>query len=565
MSDPPLAPSVVPSIACLVRLRERLQALMVLLHWQMRGPIARELRRMRPGPASLLGHALAALLSTGCASLPPPDAERLRSTALEAVAHTRLAQVARASAVDADPALSGFRLLADGDQALDARIALVRRAQVSLDIQYYLVAADATGRRFMRELSEAAARGVRVRLLVDDLYANDSRMLLAGLAAQPNVEVRLFNPLPQRGGKVGTRVALSLHEFERINRRMHNKLFIADGSLAVIGGRNIADDYFKRGEPSNFIDMDVLCSGPVVDGFETVFDRFWNSEQAWPVRALLPEADGAQAYAQALQDLRGDTPVAPLDRFGYRPVSAELDAGRLTQHFAPARLYADGPEKAGTEGRPAPEAFALEGALQAMREARSQVLVATPYLVPGERGLALMRRARDKGLRVIVMTNAQAATDEPLVHWGYARYRAEMVRLGVELHELSPALGRRADAAPGESASSLGRLHAKLAVIDGRRLLIGSMNMDRRSMRANTELGVLIDSPALAVEVTQTLQRDRDIGSYRLRPAPHRAGRLEWVAQEAGREVVHPREPGVGWAERLRFGLMSLFVAEELL
>ncbi|VTU20050.1 phospholipase D-like domain-containing protein [Variovorax sp. RA8] len=569
MSDLPLAPSVALSVAFLVRLRERLQALLVLLHWQMRAPLARELRRLRPGPASLLGHALAALLTGGCASLPPPDAARARSTALEEVAHTRLAQAARASAAGVDPALSGFRLLPDGDQALDARIALARRAQVSLDIQYYLVAADATGRRFLRELGAAAARGVRVRLLVDDLYANDSRLLLAGLAAQANVEVRLFNPLPQRGGKVGTRVALSLHEFERINRRMHNKLFIADGTFAVIGGRNIADDYFERGEPSNFIDMDVLCSGPVVDGFETVFDRFWNSEQAWPVRALLPEADdaqaSAQAYAQALQGLRGDPPVAPLDRLGYRPVAAELDEGRLTQHFAPARLYADRPEKAATEGRPAPEAFALEGALQAMREARFQVLVATPYLVPGERGLALMRRARDKGLRVIVMTNAQAATDEPLVHWGYARYRAEMVRLGVELHELSPALGRRADAAPGESASSLGRLHAKLAVIDGRRLLIGSMNMDRRSMRANTELGVLIDSPALAVEVTQTLQRDRDVGSYRLRPAARRPGNLEWVAQEAGREVVHPREPGLGWAERLRLGLMSLFVAEELL
>ncbi|CAN7753337.1 phosphatidylserine/phosphatidylglycerophosphate/ cardiolipin synthase family protein [Variovorax sp. LjRoot84] len=561
MSD---LPHVLPADR-LVRLYWRLRALLVLLPWQMRAPIARELRRLRPGVSSLLGHALAALLTTGCASLPPPDAARARSTALEDVAHTRLAQVVRASAANADPTLSGFRLLADGDQALDARIALARRAQASLDIQYYLVAADATGRRFLRELANAAARGVRVRLLVDDLYANDSRMLLAGLAARPNVEVRLFNPLPERDGAVGTRVALSLHEFERINRRMHNKLFIADGTLAVIGGRNIADDYFKRGEPSNFIDMDVLCSGPVVGGFEALFDRFWNSEQVWPVQALVPEAGAAASFAQALQGIGDDLPVAPRDRFGYRPVAAELDDGQLTQHFAPARLYADGPDKAATEGRPAPEAFALEGVLQAMREARSQVLVATPYLVPGERGLAMMRRARDKGLRVIVMTNALGATDEPLVHWGYARYRAEMVRLGVELHELSPTLGRRAATAPGESASSLGRLHAKLAVIDGRRLLVGSMNMDRRSMRANTELGLLIDSPALAVEVTQTLQRDRDTGSYRLRAGAHRAGSVEWVAQEPGGEVVHQREPDAGWALRLKLGLISLFVAEELL
>ena len=561
MSDCALAPSV----DRLLRLCERLQALLVLLHWQLRAPLARELNRIRPGAGSLLAHALVALLGTGCASLPAPDAARVHSTALEQVAHTRLAQVARASAADADPALSGFRLLADGDQALDARIALARRSQVSLDIQYYLVADDATGRRFLHELAEAAARGVRVRLLVDDLYAGESRLLLAGLAARANVEVRLFNPLPQRGGGVGTRVALSMHEFERINRRMHNKLFIADGTLAVIGGRNIADDYFKRGEPSNFIDMDVLCTGPVVGGFEALFDRFWNSERVWPVQALSPGPGGAEAFARAMQGLGGDLPVPPLDRFGYRQVAAELDGGRLTLQFAPARIVADAPEKAATEDRPAPEAFALEGALQAMREARSQVLVATPYLVPGERGLALMRRAREKGLRVIVMTNSLAATDEPLVHWGYARYRAEMVSLGVELHELSPSLGRGPAAAPGASTSSRGRLHAKLAVIDGRRLLVGSMNMDRRSMRANTELGLLIDSPALAVEVTQTLQRDRDAGSYRLRPAAQREGSVEWVAQEPGGEVVHRREPDAGWALRLKLGVMSLFVAEELL
>ncbi|WP_158101032.1 phospholipase D-like domain-containing protein [Variovorax sp. JS1663] len=559
-----------PSLSAdLQRLCWHLRAWCLLLPWQLRAPLSRELRRLRPGIGSVLGHALAALLSTGCASLPAPEAARPRSMALEQVAHTRLAQVARASAEGTDPALSGFRLLADGDQALDARIALARRAQVSLDIQYYQVAADATGRRFLRELADAAARGVRVRLLVDDLYAGDSRLLLAGLAAQPHAEVRLFNPLPQRGGAVATRVALSLHEFERINRRMHNKLFIADGSLALIGGRNIADDYFQRGGPSNFIDMDVLCSGPVIGGFETVFDRFWNSEQAWPVHALLPEAGDAaqarQAFAQALSGLGAEPPAAPLDRLGYRPVAAELDEGRLTQHFAPAQLMADGPDKVEADTSGAPDAFALEGALQAMREARSQVLVASPYLIPGQRGLALMRRARDKGLRVVLMTNALAATDEPLVHWGYARYRAEMLRLGVELHELSPALGRRAGAAPGESASSMGRLHAKLAVIDGRRLLIGSMNMDRRSMRANTELGLLIDSPALAVEVTQTLQRDRDTGSWRLRAGTRRPGSIEWVAQEPGGEVVHAREPGAGWVMRLKLGLMSLFVAEELL
>ncbi|RZL88281.1 MAG: phospholipase D family protein [Variovorax sp.] len=548
------------------RLYWQLRALLVLLAWRLRPSMARSLLRCRPGAGQLVGHVLAAVLSTGCASL-PQDVQRPPSAVPADVSGTRLAQVVRASAAGEDAALSGFRLLPDGDHALDARLALARRAQMSLDVQYYLIAGDEVGRRFLRELRDAAARGVRVRLLVDDLHASGSDALLAGLAAHPNVEVRLFNPLPVRSGTPARRVLLSLHEFERVNRRMHNKLFIADASLAVVGGRNIADDYFKRGEASNFIDMDMLASGPVVRELSALFDRFWNSEQAYPARSLLRESEPTNAarlrFGSATEGLHRDLPVTPVDRYGVRSVAAQLDTGRLEQHFAPARMFADGPEKASVEDAPARDAAALEGALQAMRAARSEVLIATPYLVPGPRGLAMIQKARAKDLRVVIMTNALAATDEPLVHWGYARYRDEMVRLGVELHELSPTLGRDA-MAHGEGGSSLGRLHAKLAVIDRRQVLIGSMNMDRRSMRSNTEMGLLIDSPALVAEVSQTLQRDRDTSTYRVRPRAKPSG-IEWVAREADREVVHRAEPDASWALRLKLGLMSLFVAEELL
>jgi putative cardiolipin synthase len=256
--------------------------------------------------------------------------------------------------------------------------------------------------------------------------------------------------------------------------------------------------------------------------------------------------------------------VVPLDRDGRTPVSAQLDAGKLVLHFAPVRLMADAPCKASVRDAPPRDATALAAALQAMLAARSEVLIATPYLVPGPRGLAMIREAIGNKVRVRMMTNALAATDEPLVHRGYARYREEMVRLGVELHELSPTLGREAAARGEHGSSSLGRLHAKLAVIDGRQLLVGSMNMDFRSMRANTEIGLLIDSPALAGEVARTLQRDSDTSTWRVRPSAAPAG-LEWVAREAGREVVHAREPDTGWMRRVRLEFMSLFVAEELL
>ena len=544
----------------------QLRALLALLPWRLHGPMAREPQRCRPGATHFLAHALLAVLSTGCASL-PAEAPRQYSETLGSVAATRLAGVVRASATGEDVALSGFRLLSDGDHALDARVALARRAEVALDIQYYILAADDAGRRFVRELRDAAARGVRVRLLVDDLVTQDSRDLLADLAAHPGVEVRLFNPLPARDGSAVARVLLSLHQLERINRRMHNKLLIADASLAILGGRNIADDYFERGEASGFIDMDVIASGPVVRDLSTLFDRFWNSPQAWPIAAL-EGATGdagraAQRFADATRAPDADPPVAPFDRFGRPPVSEQLDAGRLDQHFAPARLLADGPEKASVEHAPPPESSALQGALTALQAANTEVLVATPYLVPGPRGLAMLEQALAKKVRVVMMTNALAATDEPLVHSGYARYRAGMLRMGAELHELSPALGRRA-VARGEASSSLGRLHAKVAVIDRQRLLIGSMNMDMRSLRANTELGLLIDSEPLAQEVARVLQRDLETRSWRLRVAASPAA-IEWVATEAEGEVVHRAEPDVGLALQLRLGLMSMFVAEEML
>ena len=245
----------------------------------------------------------------GCAVL-PSQVERPVSYARSDVADTRLAKIAAAStAVAAGPEVSGFRLLADGAEAFDARIALIRRAEKTLDVQYYVIANDATGREFLRELQAAAARGVRVRVLVDDLYATGQDELFAGLAAHDNVEVRLFNPLPVRGGGFAQRIVFSLHQFSRINHRMHNKLFIADGSFAVTGGRNIADEYFDRSGDANFIDMDLLSSGPVVARLAAVFDGFWNSEVVYPIGSLTGAAS-RDAFARQV-DAAGDRPPPP--------------------------------------------------------------------------------------------------------------------------------------------------------------------------------------------------------------------------------------------------------------
>jgi cardiolipin synthase C len=510
---------------------------------------------LRAAGASLrrIAGAFALALLAACAAL-PEHVRRDPSTALADVDHTELAAIAAASTPDDRRHLSGLRLLSDGAEALDARLALARRAQTSIDVQYYLIAPDATGRQFLRALRDAAVRGVRVRLLVDDLHADAPEDLLAGLAAHPNVEVRLFNPLPARDGSRTARVLFSLHEFGRINRRMHNKLFIADHRFALTGGRNVADEYYMRGAGANFIDMDVLASGPVVGELAALFDRFWNSAHAFPIAALMPPpaADARERF---------DAQVAAAPRAGAGgAIDAQLRGGRVELTFAPVRVYADAPEKAAGA---APQRTAMEHTLDLLRSARSEVQIASPYVIPGRRGLELMREAIDGGVRVSVMTNSLAATDEPLAYWGYSRYREDMLKIGVRLSELSPTQWRKAGRF-GEFSSSAGRLHAKLALVDQRWVVIGSMNMDLRSSRLNTEIGLAIDSRELAAEVEQTLHRHRASSLYQLRVAAAGEG-IEWIADDDELAVVHSAEPDTDWLLRLRLGLLSMFVAEELL
>ncbi|HEV7575996.1 MAG TPA: phospholipase D family protein [Caldimonas sp.] len=522
----------------------------------------------------LLAAALVLALA-GCAALPMP-VERPESHALGDVAGTTLGRVAAASTPDDARGLSGFRLLPEGDEALEARIALIRDAEKSVDVQYYLIANDRTGRQVLAELAAAAARGVRVRVLVDDLYAVREDALFAALAGQPGFEVRLFNPLPVRGGGFASRVVLSAHQFARINHRMHNKLLIADNSFAITGGRNIADEYFDRSGAAHFIDMDLLSSGSVVAALSALFDEFWNSPYAYPAESLLrarQRDDAARGASPAPTPALPEPEVAgvgdiadgaPAAAPGRRSLADELAAGHVAQRFAAARVVADQPAQIADNDHARPDGPVMRAHLELIGAARSSVLVATPYFVPGAGGLAALREARAHDVRFSVLTNSLATTDEPLVHFGYARYRLGMLRLGVALHELMPT----PEAPAGEDASgerhgqSLGRLHAKLVVVDDRWVSIGSMNMDRRSARSNTESAIVIDDPVLAAEVAGFLERGRASGSYALRLGDD-GKRVEWVGREHDAILrVEPRRAG---GPGLKPRLASFFVSEEML
>ncbi|KWT98829.1 Cardiolipin synthetase [Variovorax sp. WDL1] len=514
-----------------------------------------------------------AMLLAGCAGL-PKETERPPSHAFADTANTALGRLAVAGAPDAQQ--SGFRLLPLPAFSMHARLELVRRAQRSIDVQYYLVQNDETGRYLLRTLRDAAERGVRVRVLIDDLYTAGADALLASLAAHPNVEVRLFNPFPAGRGRLITRLAASLLDIDRIHRRMHNKLFVADNAMAVVGGRNIANEYFMRDAGANFIDIDTLVAGAVVPRLSSLFDTYWNSPYVYPIESIA-QAEGTPAQRrQRFEEMTWDAamwaPQTPIERdlLGYQALAEDLDAGALSLVWARAEAYADAPHKAlgPLEERPRVTADAPEGVLfnvrRHVRAARRDALVTTPYLIPGRGGMESVRQLRERGVRFTLVTNSLAATDESLVHVGYRRYRPELVRLGVELYELSPKRVERTRRF-GIFGSASGRLDGKSAVVDGKVVFIGSLNFDPRSDLHNTELGLFIHSPQIAAQLTSLIGFIAMDAAYRVRLGP--SGNIEWMSpsEDGGPDVVHHEEPETDFGSRLKLELLAPLVPESLL
>jgi putative cardiolipin synthase len=510
-------------------------------------------------------------LLAGCATpLPSIDREAIASDAVIASRDTWLGRLAADSAPD--PELSGFRLMPLGAFSFDTRLALAQRAERSLDVQYYHLENDDVGRKLLRALRDAAARGVRVRLLIDDFYTGGSDPLFLAFAAHDNVQVRLFNPFCcARDAAALTRFAVSVGDWSRVNHRMHNKLFIADGAAAVIGGRNIADEYFLRRASDNFIDLDAFVLGAVVDPMGWLFDRYWNSRPVYPLQSVAHTTLSPAQQREWFERITGPEftaapPALPaFDILGYAPLRDELDAGRLELIWGEARAFADHPDKPfdGAVGGELHETSVTYNVFETMREATKEVLISSPYFVPGPRGMQLLRELRARGVKVTVLTNSLGATDEPVVHLGYSRYREEMLRIGVDLYELSNARVKR-NRQVFHFGESLGRLHAKLVVIDGRLSYIGSMNFDPRSATINTEFGAFVDSAELARELTRVINLDRLQSSYRLRLRADGRG-LEWLGLDEEQEIVLLNEPDASAWLQFQLLLLSPFVPEELL
>lgn len=514
---------------------------------------------------------LTALL-VGCAAL----VERSPGEPTKAYADTqgtRLARIAAASlpvGIAAGDAPSGFRLLPRGEFAFDARMALVQHAERSIDAQYYHLQPDHTGRALLRALRDAAARGVRVRLLLDDYHAAALDDLLLDLSAHDQVQVRLFNPLGLRKGAPTARLLLSPGNFELHNHRMHNKLLVVDNALAVFGGRNIGDEYYMSHPDTNFVDLDVLAAGAVVRQLSTAFDDYWNTELAWPVQDVLGAptfADAArERFSAAVGDAAPAQSVDPKDPLGQTTVAEQLATNRLALVAGSATVHVDAPDKARdpnpSMGRPG---TAMQGVLDAMAGARREVGIMSPYFVPGPVGMRAMEAGVRQGVRITLFTNSLASSDEPLVHHRYAAYRVEMLRLGVQIYEFSPELIRRSGGF-GFRGPSSAQLHAKVGVVDDRLLVVGSVNLDPRSAVGNTELSVVIDSPPLVADLVRlSAEKSQRAMMYRLQLQPDGLT-IEWLSRgEQGQALTTTDEPGSTPWLKLKLWLQSLLVDERLL
>jgi cardiolipin synthase C len=541
----------------------------------------------------ILALTLATWTVVGCASL-PANVDRPVSNAFGAPDQTPLGQLAlQRHGQDKGRSDSGFILLDSADAAFSGRLALIDAAQRSLDLQYYSIHADATTEILLARLRDAARRGVRVRILLDDFNTVGKDAQVLRLAFEPNVQIRLFNPLPGSRASLLGRVITSIKDADRLQKRMHNKLFIADNAMGITGGRNLGDAYFGQDGKSNFVDLEVLAAGRIVRDMSASFDRFWNNELAYPMQSLVsakdledlrkPQSEPDPARQQASA---ASTP-SPVSSGAVLPtatptavVSAErppLDLRQLRFVWAPAVLMADQPGKIGPDDDEADaRETVVDGLLGLMLQARQDILIVSPYFVPGKMMMGEFAQLRAKGIRIRVLTNSLASTDAPAAHAGYLRYRKQLLAMGVELYEMraeqeggeagigsTRGFGSGGTGGGSKGGSARASLHSKAVIIDGRLAVIGSMNLDLRSQRKNSEVALLVRSARLARVAAQEVEATMAQSAYHL--ALQTGGELVWHAPPGAPFKDAHSEPEAGAKLKLLISVLGPFAPEEML
>lgn len=479
-----------------------------------------------------------------------PESSSLSETLLSHTASQAsvLQQMAASSAPAGESACA---LIQDGRTALLARLALAKHASHTLDVQYYLWHDDETGRLLARGLLEAADRGVRVRMLIDDIHLAGRETGWAALDRHRNISIRIFNPFRVRAWPSLKRLIEVVREGGRLNHRMHNKAFIADQSMAIVGGRNIGDEYFAASPLANFRDMDLLALGPVVAEIGESFEKFWACSFSVPVRTIAPVRPTKRVVRRWYRKLRrlrlARGSLASYAEMGSEELRKELESllGRL--HGGHATAVYDLPEKAGGNAT-----ATVTSAIRSLADkVTRELLVESAYFIPDERTLAALAVLRARGVEVTLLTNSLASNDVIAAHAGYAVHRRRLLELGVRLFEVRSRVARLASTVSGTQAGSQASLHSKAAVLDRQTVFIGTLNFDPRSLYINTEIGLVVESPGLATEVGTAIEQALSgTTSFHVELEPvGKGGNLRWSDEDAGE--VFDDEPESGWLRKL--------------
>ncbi len=497
------------------------------------------------------------LVLGGCSTL-PPDVERNPSDAIELSDRTALGRVALEWSA-AYPGLSGFSLQESGRDAFLQRAALIEAAEHSIDVQYYIWHSDTSGRYLARRLLLAADRGVRVRMLLDDFNVAGRDAVFAALSSHPQIEVRIYNPFGTRSGP--GRMLEAIGDFDRVNRRMHNKTFVVDGAFGIVGGRNIGDEYFGLHPEVNFLDRDILAVGPIVGDISRNFDRYWNSPAAYPAAALAQSAWPRAKVATAMATARaGAGDIGGLDCIPVQqPDAAHREVARWlpSLEWARAELVFSDPvqETLPDSDQPARTATRLG---EMVVTAREEVLMESAYFILADYHLEEIERLSARGVKVRAITNSLASNDLVGNHAGYARSRRGMLASGMQLFELRPdgqICARCADSCDGDIS-----LHAKTMVVDRQKLYVGSFNLNLRSIYLNGETVLIVHSPRLASGVADAIEASmQPANSWSV--GVMEDGGLQWRGLED--QVDH--EPDTGFWLRFKAGLFSLLPIEKYL
>lgn len=504
---------------------------------------------------------LATVWLAGCASLPALDG-RVASHGLTDTAGTRLAGLARVPEAHADKESSGIRELPSPLEAFGARVALARGAERSLDVQYYIWHQDVTGTLLLQELWNAAGRGVRVRLLLDDNGIAGLDPMLATLNSHANIEVRLFNPFAGRRFKM----LGYLTDFGRLNHRMHNKSFTADASATIVGGRNVGDEYFGAADGMAFADLDVLALGRAARDVTTAFDDYWNSESAYPAESLLA-APGPESVSVMLDAFRTTEALPKSQRYIDSVTTAlrqDVEGKWYNElKWVPAVLVCDDPIKTKAKGKVSESALMFTQLNQVMGGASDSMDLVSPYFVPGSKGTRTMSDVARTGIDMRIVTNSLMSSDAMVVHAGYSKRRKDLLQAGIKIYETKPDPAQpkknkkeKKNKQMAFSGSSSSSLHAKTFAIDRKRIFVGSFNLDQRSLNLNTEMGLVIDSAVLAGALSDSLDRTLADSAYEVRIQKDGSG-LEWVEVTEQGEVVHRNEPKAHLMKRIGVTLLS--------